>query len=76
MIMAQDLHELVTKNVDVKGKIHVVGHDIGSIAHAFVAQFPKSVGSVIWGECPLLESSTYEKHKDTDLLYHFTFQNV
>jgi pimeloyl-ACP methyl ester carboxylesterase len=77
VVMAGDLHELITKHIGIKGKVHVVGHDIGGIiAHAFVAQFPESVASVVWGECPLPGTSVYEKHKHTDFLYHFTFQNV
>ena len=36
--LAKDLHQLLVKELDIKGKIHVVGHDIGGmIAYAFVS---------------------------------------
>ncbi|MCJ1454024.1 hypothetical protein MMC28_004374 [Mycoblastus sanguinarius] len=74
-VLAQDLYKLVTEHVGVKGKIHVVGHDIGGmIAHAYVAQFPDNVESIIWGECPLPGSSYYDASKNTSPLWHFSFQ--
>ncbi|KAL9634512.1 MAG: hypothetical protein Q9164_004046 [Protoblastenia rupestris] len=50
-IMSQDLHQLVTERIGVKGEVYLVGHDIGGmIAHDYVAQFPSSVASIDWGE--------------------------
>ena len=74
-VLAQDLFRLVTEHVGVKEAIHVVGHDIGGmIAHAYVAQFPSHVASVIWGECPLPGTKFYEDTKHTPPLWHFDFQ--
>ena len=74
-VLAQDLYKLVTEHVGVKEPIHVVGHDIGGmIAHAYVAQFPSHVASVIWGECPLPGTKFYEDTKHTPPLWHFDFQ--
>lgn len=75
-VLAQDLHRLVTEHVGVNEPIHVVGHDIGGmIAHAYVAQFPSHVASVIWGECPLPGTKFYEDTKHTAPLWHFDFQS-
>lgn len=74
--LATDLHDLVTKHLNIKEKIHVIGHDIGGmIAHAYVAQFPSDVEILIWGECPLPGSTVYEKTKHDPDLWHFDFQS-
>ena len=74
-VLAQDLYKLVTEYVGIKEPIHVVGHDIGGmIAHAYAAQFPASVASIIWGECPLPGTKFYEDTKHTPPLWHFDFQ--
>merc|ERR1711971_925431 len=36
LTMAKDLHTLITSHLNIKDKIHVVGHDIGGmVAHAY-----------------------------------------
>ena len=75
-VLSQDLHRLVTEHLHVKDPIHVVGHDIGGmIAHAYVAQFPKDVASVAWGECPLPGTTRYEEIKHTAPMWHFNFHS-
>lgn len=74
--LATDLHILVTEHLNIKEKIHAVGHDIGGmIAHAYVAQFPSDVESLIWGECPLPGSTVYEKTRHNPDVWHFDFQS-
>lgn len=74
-ILAQDLHKLVTEHLDIKEKIHIVGHDIGAmIAHAYVSQFSSHVASISWGECPLPGTRFYEESKHSPPLWHFDFQ--
>ena len=74
--LAADLHTLLTEHMGIKEPVHVVGHDIGGmIAHAYAAQFPADVASVIWGECPLPGSSIYEASKHSTLMWHFDFQS-
>lgn len=76
-ILAQDLHTLLVDEMGIKEPVHVVGHDIGGmIAHAYVAQFPKDVASVIWGECPLPGTKHYEDTKHSAALWHFDFHGV
>lgn len=60
--IAGDLHMLITEQLSIKEKIHVVGHDIGGmIAHAYAARYPESTKSMAWGECPLPGTDEYEK---------------
>lgn len=74
--LANDIFQLVTKHVGITEKIHIVGHDIGgTIAHAYVAQFPDHVASVIWGECPLPGTTLFDNIKHTQTLWHFDFQS-
>ena len=74
-VLAQDLYKLVTEHIGIKQPIHVVGHDIGGmIAHAYVAQYPARVDSVIWGESTLPGTTNYEDTKHTPPLWHFDFQ--
>ncbi|KAI9696730.1 MAG: hypothetical protein M1836_005092 [Candelina mexicana] len=75
IVMAEDLVQLVRDILGIKGKVHLVGHDIGGmIAHAYASQYPDYVASVVWGECPLPGTSAYEKTKNTMGMFHFTFQ--
>lgn len=74
--LAKDLHQLLTEHIGIKDPIHVVGHDIGGmVAHAFACQFPASVASVTWGECPLPGSTFYEERKHSSQWWHFDFQS-
>ena len=76
-IQAADLHELVTKYLGIKEKVHVVGHDIGGmIAYAYASRFPDSTASVAWGECPLPGTEQYERHSKGPGCWHFTFHSV
>lgn len=76
-VMARDLHTLVTVNLGIKEKIHIVGHDIGGmIVHAYAALYPEDTASLCCGECPLPGSTTYQENKNTLFLWHFIFHNV
>ncbi|KAL8786637.1 MAG: hypothetical protein Q9213_002666 [Squamulea squamosa] len=76
-ILATDLHELLTKHLDITDPVHVVGHDIGGmIAHAYAVQFPSDVASLIWGECPLPGTTIYDEFKHTPALWHFDFHSL
>lgn len=73
--IAKDLYDLVNEELDIKDKIHIVGHDIGGmIAYAYVAQYPDSVASITWGECPLPGTSNYNDCKHSRTHWHFDFQ--
>jgi pimeloyl-ACP methyl ester carboxylesterase len=75
--MAEDLHILIQSHINIKEKIHVIGHDIGGmIAYAYASRYPNDVASVIWGECPLPGTSCYEKVKGTPDVFHFVFHRV
>jgi pimeloyl-ACP methyl ester carboxylesterase len=75
--MAEDLHILIQDHLNVRGKVHVVGHDIGGmIAFAYASRYPNDVASVIWGECPLPGTLTYEQIKGTPDVFHFVFHQV
>ncbi|KEF63340.1 uncharacterized protein A1O9_01317 [Exophiala aquamarina CBS 119918] len=74
--LAHDLHQLLTEHIGITNPVHVVGHDIGGmVAHAFACQFPDSVASVTWGECPLPGSVFYEEEKHSSRWWHFDFQS-
>jgi pimeloyl-ACP methyl ester carboxylesterase len=75
--MAEDLHILIRDHLNIKGKLHVVGHDIGGmIAFAYASRYPNNVASVIWGECPLPGTSTYDQVKGSPDVFHFVFHRV
>ncbi len=76
-VLATDLHELLTKHLDITEPVHVVGHDIGGmIAHAYAHLFADDVASLIWGECPLPGTTIYDELKHTAALWHFNFHSV
>ncbi|KAL8693925.1 MAG: hypothetical protein Q9218_001339 [Villophora microphyllina] len=75
--LATDLHTLVTEKLAIKDPVHIVGHDIGAmIAHAYAHLFPSSCASLIWGECPLPGTTTYDTYKHHPGLWHFSFHSV
>lgn len=75
--ISTDLYQLVTQHLGIKDPVHLVGHDIGGmITHAYCAQYPSSVASVIWGECPLPGSTVYEETKHSRTLWHFDFHST
>jgi len=77
VVMADDLHTLVRDVLNVKEKIHVVGHDIGAmVAHAYASWFSDDTASLTWGDCPLPGSKFYEDVKKEQIVWHFTFHNV
>lgn len=73
--MATDIHELLQKHLDIKSKVHIVGHDIGGmVAHAYATTFPDDTATVIWGECPLPGTKVYDKFvKEDNGVWHFIF---
>jgi pimeloyl-ACP methyl ester carboxylesterase len=75
--MAEDLHLLLQNHLDIRHKVHVVGHDIGGmIAFAYASRYSDDVASVIWGECPLPGTTTYDKIKGSPDVFHFVFHRV
>ncbi|KAF2994584.1 hypothetical protein E8E13_001585 [Curvularia kusanoi] len=75
--MAEDLYLLVKDYLGIKEKVHIVGHDIGGmIAYAYATRYADAVASVIWGECPLPGTSSYEENKATPALFHFVFHQI
>ena len=76
-VLATDLHDLLTKHLHITSPVHIVGHDIGGmIAHAYASLFPSATKSVIWGECPLPGTTSYDAWKHSPELWHFGFHNV
>ncbi|GAO46167.1 hypothetical protein G7K_0404-t1 [Saitoella complicata NRRL Y-17804] len=73
--MAEDIYELVTKNLGIKEKVHIVGHDIGGmVAHAYATRFAEHTASVTVGEFPLPGTKTYEEAiRNEPALWHFHF---
>jgi pimeloyl-ACP methyl ester carboxylesterase len=75
--MAEDLHILIQLHLSIKDKVHIVGHDIGGmIAFTYASRYASDVASVIWGECPLPGTSSYEEVKATPALFHFVFHQI
>ncbi|KAE8143811.1 Alpha/Beta hydrolase protein [Aspergillus pseudotamarii] len=75
--MARDLFLLVHDNLLLHSKVHLVGHDIGGmIAHAYASQYPEYVASIVWGECPLPGTSTYDENLKMPEQFHFMFHRA
>ena len=75
--MATDLQRLIHGHLGIKGRVHVVGHDIGGmVAHAYASLFADDISSVIWGECPLPGTTMYDQSKTSVEHFHFNFHSV
>lgn len=46
------------------------------IAHAYAMQYPNDTASIIWGECPIPGSPSFNEMKNDLSVWHFSFQNV
>lgn len=76
-ILAHDLLTLVRDHLCITKPIHLVGHDIGGmVAHAWAAQWPETLHSVVWGEACLPGSSFYERTKTSIEKFHFLFHRL
>ncbi|KAI0521169.1 alpha/beta-hydrolase [Xylaria bambusicola] len=76
--MARDL-VLLLDTLNIKEKVHVIGHDIGGmIAYTLAARYPAQVASLNWGECPLPGTTAYEEDRTTNAVqqFHFIFHCV
>ena len=77
LVLADYLHNLVHNILDIRDKVHVMGHDIGAmIAHVYASWFPNDSATLVWGNCPLPGSTFYEEFKKDQAVWHFTFHNV
>lgn len=75
--MAGDIFHLIHDTLNITGKVHLVGHDIGGmVAHAYASRFSEHVASIIWGECPLPGTSAFDSDFGTVQQFHFVFQAV
>lgn len=75
--LAGDLFRILFEFEKVKGKVHIVGQDIGGmIAHAFTTSYPEKTASASTGECPIPGTKPYEATKNPALMYHYSFQTV
>lgn len=72
--IAADLHELITSELGITDKIHVVSHDIGAmIGHAYASQYPDQVASVTLGECPIPGTTTFTEDRGDVGHFHVNF---
>lgn len=76
--MADDIIQLLDA-LDIRSKVHLVGHDIGGmIAWAIAARHPDRVLTVNWGECPLPGTSVHQQDRTNRAVeqFHFIFHCV
>lgn len=76
--MAADLLALLDA-LAITDPIHVVGHDIGGmVAFTLASRHPLRVRSVVWGECPLPGTTTYERELTDNAVqqFHLVFHAV
>lgn len=71
--MAADMIALLDY-LGLEEPVHVIGHDIGGmIAYAMAARWPERVESVVWGECPLPGTNTYQREQTEHAVHQFHF---
>jgi len=73
--MAADIRTLVRDHLKITQKLHIVGHDIGGmIAYAFASRYPSDTACVVWGECPIPGTTSYDDVvKNSNGVWHFWF---
>ncbi|KAB8345951.1 hypothetical protein FH972_023003 [Carpinus fangiana] len=70
--MACDIYELLHEHLGVKGKVIMVGHDIGGmVAYAYAAKYTSHVSHLVWGECPLPGTTKWEHDMRNPKQFHF-----
>jgi pimeloyl-ACP methyl ester carboxylesterase len=72
--MAEDIHTLIHDTLGVKGKVSLVGHDLGSmLALGYALRYRDDLVSVTFMEAPLPGSDYYEQRKVAKSAWHFDF---
>ncbi|PSN65692.1 alpha/beta-hydrolase, partial [Corynespora cassiicola Philippines] len=79
--MAEDLKLLLHSHLELKEKVHIVGHDIGGmVAFAYAAQYPENVATLTWSEFQVLHFTScwpsQQQMKGTPDVFRFVFHQI
>jgi pimeloyl-ACP methyl ester carboxylesterase len=75
--MANDIHHLLRRHLQIEGPIAMVGHDIGlMVAYAYAQLFREEVSHLVVMDAPIPGTAVYDRLRADPRIWHFSFHNV
>jgi pimeloyl-ACP methyl ester carboxylesterase len=75
--MAEDIHRLVGRHLEIQGPIVVVGHDIGlMVAFAYAEAHRDDVSHLVVVDAPLPGTAVFDRLRTDPRVWHFAFHGA
>jgi pimeloyl-ACP methyl ester carboxylesterase len=75
--MAQDLHRLLRRHLEVQGPVVLVGHDIGlMVAYAYAQAHRDEVSHLVVVDAPLPGTAVFDRLRTDPRVWHFAFHGA
>lgn len=77
LTMAQDVHRLLRRHLEVQGPIVLVGHDIGlMVAYAYAQAHRDEVSHLVVVDAPLPGTAVFDRLRTDPRVWHFAFHGA
>jgi pimeloyl-ACP methyl ester carboxylesterase len=75
--MAEDIHRLLRRHLEIQGQIAVVGHDIGlMVAFAYAEAHRDEVSHLVVMDAPLPGTAVFDRLRTDPRVWHFAFHGA
>lgn len=75
--MAQDIHRLLRKHLQIVGRVAVVGHDIGlMVAYAYAQAYRDEVSHLVVMDAPIPGTAVFDRLRSDPRVWHFAFHGT
>ena len=75
--MAQDIHQLLRRDLEIQGPVVLVGHDIGlMVAYAYAQTYPDEVSHLVVVDAPLPGTAVFDRLRNDPRVWHFAFHGA
>lgn len=77
LTMAQDIHQLLRRHLQVRGPVVLVGHDIGlMVAYAYAQAHRQEVSHLVVVDAPLPGTAVFDRLRSDPRVWHFAFHGA
>jgi pimeloyl-ACP methyl ester carboxylesterase len=77
LTMAQDVHQLLRRHLEVQGPVVLVGHDIGlMVAYAYAQAYREEVSHLVVVDAPLPGTAVFDRLRSDPRVWHFAFHGA
>jgi pimeloyl-ACP methyl ester carboxylesterase len=75
--MAEDIHRLLRRHLQIEGPVALVGHDIGlMIAYAFAQAHREEVSHLVVVDAPIPGTAVFDRIRNDPRVWHFAFHGA